>query len=137
MRSRSATGFRLILGLGLPLGRPRCDAGISRAPCRSAYSIVGRVSLMRVSSMTRPSSSGTLKSTRMKIRRSLMERSRMESLDMLVVLMNIREGRGRPPDIRQVAGVFLEPFAAQVIDQVANAAGVSPLIVVPGDHLDA
>ena len=39
---------------------------MSRAPWRSAYSMVGRVSRMRVSSMTRPSSSGTLKSTRMK-----------------------------------------------------------------------
>src|ERR1039457_3840514 len=53
-----------------------------RGPWRSAYSMLGRVSRMRVSSMTRPSSSGTLKSTRMKMRRSLRGRSRIESLDM-------------------------------------------------------
>ena len=68
MRSRSATGFRLIFGFGLPFGRPRCEARISRAPCRSAYSIEGSVSRMRVSSITRPLSSGTLKSTRMNMR---------------------------------------------------------------------
>ena len=32
MRRRSATGLRLIFGLGLPLGRPRWEARISRAP---------------------------------------------------------------------------------------------------------
>ena len=53
-----------------------------RAPWRRAYSMVGKVSRMRVSSMTRPSSSGTLKSTRMKTRRSLSGRSRMDSLGM-------------------------------------------------------
>ena len=56
------------LGSGLPLGRPRCETRISLAPWRSAYSMVGSVSRMRVSSVTRPSSSGTLKSTRIKTR---------------------------------------------------------------------
>ena len=82
MRSRSATVFKLILGFGLPLGRPKCEARISRAPCRNAYSMVGKVSRMRVSSITRPSSSGTLKSTRMKMRWSFSGKSRMESFDM-------------------------------------------------------
>src|SRR5579883_1820575 len=41
--SRVATGRRLILGLGLPLGRPRCEARIRRAPCSTAYRIVGSV----------------------------------------------------------------------------------------------
>src|SRR5271170_4245710 len=44
--------------------------------------MLGKVSRIRVSSMTRPSSSGTLKSTRMKTRRSLSGRSRIESLGM-------------------------------------------------------
>ena len=35
--SRAATGFRLISGFGLPLGRPRCDARMTPAPCSSAY----------------------------------------------------------------------------------------------------
>src|SRR5206468_1668246 len=44
----------------------------------------------------------------------------------------------RPRDIRQNAGATkLQALACQVVDQVAHAAGVSPLIVIPGDHLDA
>jgi len=34
--SRSATGFKLNSGVGLPFGRPRCDARITVAPCSSA-----------------------------------------------------------------------------------------------------
>src|SRR5579864_8317222 len=44
--------------------------------------MLGKVSRMRVSSITRPSSSGTLKSTRMKTLWSFSGKSRMESLDM-------------------------------------------------------
>ena len=46
---------------------------------RSAYSSVGSVSRMRVSSVMAPSFSGTLKSTRMSTRLSASSRSRMES----------------------------------------------------------
>ena len=49
---------------------------------RSAYSMVGRVSRMRVSSVITPSLIGTLKSTRIKTRLWARSRSRMESLAM-------------------------------------------------------
>src|ERR1700674_4160507 len=73
---------------------------------------------MRVSSITRPSSRGTLKSTRMKMRRSFSSRSRMESLGM-----DTESG--------------LQSLAADEINQVADAAGISPFVVVPGNHFDA
>src|SRR5579883_2041429 len=79
--SRVATGRRLILGLGLPLGRPRCEARIRRAPCSTAYRIVGSVARIRVSSVMDPaSSSGTLKSTRIKTRLPVRLMSRMDNL---------------------------------------------------------
>src|SRR5262249_2278905 len=112
MRSRSAAGLRLILGLGFPLGRPRCEARISLARFCKAYSIVGSVSPIRVSSVTRPpSSNGTLKSTRMKMRLSRSGKSLIDSL------------------------VTLQSFLADEADQVTDAAGIAPFIVIPGDHL--
>src|SRR5438552_10586542 len=121
--------------------------------------MVGRVSRMRVSSMTRPSSSGTLKSTRMKIRLPLSGRSRMDSLDMtgrpLSGSIRKRAKRAIPASqrarrIARLAQVLRREKCARlrmtnisqaltgnVVDQVADAAGVSPLIVVPGDDLDA
>src|SRR6267142_885979 len=82
--------------------------------------MVGRVSTMRVSSVTRPcSSSGTLKSTRMNTRRFFRSRSRMESLAM------------------SGFACASETFLTHKADHVAHAAGVAPLVVVPGDHLDA
>ena len=74
-----ATGFRLYFGLTCPFGRPRCDARIAVAPLSSAYRIVGTDARMRVSSVTTPFSSGTLKSTRMNTRRPARSRSRIES----------------------------------------------------------
>ncbi len=62
-------GTETVLGIDLALGTSEVEARMRRAPWRRAYSMVGRVSRMRVSSVTRPcSSSGTLKSTRMKMR---------------------------------------------------------------------
>ena len=118
MRKRSATGLRLILAFGLPLGRPRWEARINLARLRIAYSRVGRVSRMRVSSVTRPSSErGTLKSTRTNTRLSLRGRSLIESLC--------------------IVGSTLESFLRHELNEVAHAARVSPFIVVPGDHLHA
>lgn len=77
--SRSATGFRLYSGAGLPLGRPRCDARITVAPCSSANSMVGIAAVMRVSSPITPFLIGTLKSTRMNTRRPRRSRSRIVS----------------------------------------------------------
>ena len=48
----------------LPFGRPRCETSTSEAPRSRSGSIVGSAARMRVSSATRPPSSGTLKSTR-------------------------------------------------------------------------
>src|SRR5438270_4593105 len=118
IRRRSATGLRLILGFGLPLGRPRCEARISLARLRIAYSRVGRVSRILVSSVTRPSSErGTLKSTRTKRRLSLRDRSLIESLCIVCST--------------------LESFLGHEFDEIADPARVSPLIVVPGDYLHA
>ena len=73
-------GRRLIDSTGLPLGRPRCEQRMTLALWRSAYSMVGRVSRMRVSSVMTPSFSGTLKSTRMSTRLWARSRSRIDSL---------------------------------------------------------
>src|SRR5262249_48793896 len=111
MRSRSAAGLRLILGFGFPLGRPRCEARISLARFCKAYSIVGSVSRIRVSSVTRPPPSrGTLKSTRMKTCLSRSGRSLIDSL------------------------ATLQSFLANEADQVAHATGITPLVVIPGNH---
>ena len=84
-RSRSTTGRSEYFGFGLPLGRPRCEARMTLAWWRNAYSIVGSVATMRVSSViSLPSSeSGTLKSTRMNTRLFLSSMSRMDSLAMM------------------------------------------------------
>jgi hypothetical protein len=83
-RRRSTSGRRLMDSTGLPLGRPRCEQRMTLALWRSAYSMVGRVSRMRVSSVMMPSLRGTLKSTRMSTRLWARSRSRMESLDTVV-----------------------------------------------------
>ena len=62
--SRRATGSSEYFASGLPFGRPRCDSSTTRAPRSSSAWIVGSAARMRVSSVTRPLSSGTLKSTR-------------------------------------------------------------------------
>src|SRR3984957_7463341 len=73
-----------MVATGLPLGRPRCEQRMTLALWRSAYSMVGSVSRMRVSSVMMPSLSGTLKSTRMRTRLSVRSRSRIDSLAMSV-----------------------------------------------------
>ena len=65
-RRTDGDGRERQLGLPLALGFPRCEAQMTRAPRSSASRTVGSVSTMRVSSATRPPSSGTLKSTRRK-----------------------------------------------------------------------
>src|SRR5271170_3643257 len=83
-RRWSTRGRRLMDSTGLPLGRPRCEQRMTLALWRSAYSMVGRVSRMRVSSVMMPSLRGTLKSTRMRTRLSVRSRSRIDSLAMSV-----------------------------------------------------
>ena len=119
-------GLQAYMGFGLPLGRPRWEARMRRAPWRRAYSIVGRVSRMRVSSMTRPSSRGTLKSTRMKMRWSLRGRSRMESLDISGVPAQIGKVASRlyaiPPARDCARWLRLDPsFGKERLSQDDNA----------------
>src|SRR6185436_13874691 len=114
---RAATGFRLNSGTGLPFGRPRWLASTAVAPWSSAYSIVGRVARMRVSSPTRPSFSGTLKSTRMNARSPRRSRSRIESFANAKIL---RFSKSSPDDHAK---------------QVDAPARVPPLVVVPRQDL--
>src|SRR5262249_9144507 len=106
---RSATGFRLYFGSGLPLGRPRCDARMSRPPCCKTYRIEGSAASMRVSSVTVPSRSGTLKSTRINTRLPGKSRSEMESLFTIL-------SQGLPHN---------------ELDQVAEPHAEAPFVVVP------
>src|SRR5436190_18999647 len=76
--------------------------------------IVGSDALMRVSSLTFPSLTGTLKSTRIRTRLPWRSRSRTESLVI-----------GRLPHLRD-----------HHLRQLRHAAGVAPLVVVPADELE-
>src|ERR1035437_1044948 len=78
-RRRATSGRRLIDSTGLPFGRPRCEHRMTLALWRNAYSMVGSVSRMRVSSEITPSFRGTLKSTRMSTRLWASSRSRIDS----------------------------------------------------------
>src|SRR5579884_1750437 len=134
-----ATGFSEYLGSGPPFGRPRCEARTSRPPFCIARRNVGRVSRMRVSSVTTPSFKGTLKSARMKTR--LPRRSKSSIVSLFIEFPCFPEMRppaerfhgNQPPEEREQK---LE-FARHELDQVAATAGVPPLVVVPGEHLDA
>src|SRR5208337_4065779 len=83
-------------GFGLPLGRPRCEARITLARCRNAYSMVGSVATMRVSSVIVCPSSvrGTLKSTRMNTRLLVSSMSLIESLGMDVPFVSCQYSVG-------------------------------------------
>src|SRR5258708_13978590 len=99
--------------------------------------IVGKAAVMRVSSVILPSSSGTLKSTRTRTRLPFKSTSRMVFLFNGWLLTNIhgaRKGRRfrRRPEIRRSA---LDRFTHKV-HNVAAAAGIAPLVVVPGHDLD-
>src|SRR5207249_7175943 len=74
---------------------------------------------MRESSVTLPSWSGTLKSTRTKTRFPVTSASRTVSLSI-----GRRSGRGAGGQLR-----------GDELQQVGAAAGVAPLVVVPGDDL--
>src|SRR5262245_47498292 len=73
---------------------------------------------MRVSSVMRPPSSGTLKSTRRKTR--FPPKSSRSTVCFATATL--------------VPGTALER-PGHVADQVTHAAGVAPLVVVPGQHL--
>src|SRR5262245_11618032 len=75
---------------------------------------------MRVSSLMRPSLSGTLKSTRTKTRRPFRSRSRIDSFAM------------RSPGSK---GPGLQSFFDEKPEEIDAAVRVAPLVVVPRQHL--
>ena len=91
------------------------------APCSSRYPMVGIEARMRESSLTLPSSMGTLKSTR--------TRTRLPA--------GPRPGRSACPWLRaaQAVAAATSMRAADERDEVGHAAAVAPLVVVPGDDL--
>src|SRR6266511_4146907 len=96
---------------GFPFGRPRCEARITRPRALIAYWIVGSAARMRASSVTRPcSSSGTLKSTRMKTRLPARSSASMVFITMASLLR-------------------------EVLRDVDHAVREAPLVVVPGEDL--
>src|SRR6266540_1470975 len=109
---RAAAGSRVsfVRSSGLPFGRPRCDARMTRACACTAYRIVGSAARIRASSVTRPCSSrGTLKSTRMKTRFPASSRASM--------VFSMTRSLG------------------QVLGHVDHAVREAPLVVVPGEDL--
>ena len=99
---RSATGRSRRPSWTLPSGRPRWLARTIRAPWASRARMVGRAARMRWSSVTLPSASGTLKSTRTKTRLPEASTSRMVSLSMDPL------GQGRAGDpVGRRAGLWL------------------------------
>src|SRR5690606_19370733 len=119
--SRSAAGARESSGTTCPLGRPRWEQSTTRAFRPSRSSIVGRAAPIRVSSVTRPSASGTLKSTRTRTRLPSTSASVTEAL--LNAISALSPWR---------SSAWLENLA----EQLDAAVRVAPLVVVPGDRLD-
>src|SRR4029077_6211810 len=106
-----------------PLGRPKWVTTTTRAPRSRSASMVGSAARMRRSSTMRPPSVGTLKSTRSS---TLLPPTWMSSM----------------PCLATVTGVLTASVAADsqpcrhVVRQIDHPAGVAPLVVVPGEHLD-
>src|SRR5215218_7468744 len=88
---------------GSPLGRPRWEIKSGRAPSLRRYLIVGSARRMRVSSVTSPSLTGTLKSTRTSTRLSLKSRSLTLRLFIGLPLVDLR---------LQVSGFRLQVLAS-------------------------
>ena len=66
--SAPTTWRRLSLSTRLPFGRPKCASRITRPRLSAISRMVGATRSMRVASLTRPSSTGTLRSTRSRTR---------------------------------------------------------------------
>src|SRR5271165_6320242 len=159
-----AAGFKEYFGSGPPLGLPRCDASTKRPPFSIASFNVGSVSRIRVSSVTTPSFSGTLKSTRINTRLPFNSKSRIVNLFMISCSflwhnhswlcswgLAVQTGRTtdgkHPSTIWQSCGPGVQqcctPTRAALklrrhkLNQIPHAAGVCPLIVVPRQHFHA
>src|SRR3989304_4773654 len=87
---------------------------------------------MRRSSVMRPSSSGTLKSTRTSTRFPATSMSR--TVCLATRPPHIRKGWGRSP-APPAPSRGLQPELGHVLHQISDAAGVTPFIIVPGKGL--
>ena len=105
------TGSSEYVGSRLPLGRPRWEQQITWPPWSSSHRRVGTAARTRRSSVTFPSSRGTLKSLRTRTR-----------LPATSAWSTVRSSTG------------LELLADQH-GQVDEPLGVAPLVVVPAEHL--
>src|SRR5699024_10478875 len=116
---RAATGAREYRGSGSPFGRPRGAHTTTRAPTSTSRVIVGSEARIRPSSVMVSPSRGTLRS----------ERTRT------------RLPRRSPRSARVFTDAFRLPTVGSEggtdeVDEVDDAVGVAPLVVVPADHLD-
>src|SRR5687768_6589511 len=123
--SRAPHGSSESFGSGPFFGRPRWLARMTRAPRSIACLIVGSASTMRASSVMTclpfDSSSGTLKSTRMKRRLFSISSSRIGVMRSSVVM---RDPRGRRSQ-----------FRADELSELDHAVREAPLVVVPAEDL--
>ena len=104
-------GKRVLRRRARPSGRPRWATTTTRAPASASFLIVGTLARMRPSSVIVPSSRGTFRSERTRTR--------------------------LPPDVAQAIDArHGQSDGADVLDQVDEAVGVAPLVVVPADDLD-
>src|SRR5579884_3364681 len=153
--SRLATGARLSLGSNFPLGRPRCEQRMTLAPSSIARLMVGSVDRILVSSATcNESSRGTLKSARMMTRLLDSCRSSMVRLCRFTApLLPSCFTPPTPPAVRMWRRTMKKAGRAggaafyrdsprrssprrDELDEIADAARIPPLVVVPGRDLD-
>src|SRR5690606_37727732 len=106
-------------GLTCPLGLPRWAQTMTFAPLPARARMVGSDARMRPSSVIVSPSSGTLRSARTRTRRPLTSRS--SSLRNSVPFVALSD------DLQ---------VRAHQLDEVDEAVGVAPLVVVPADDLD-
>src|SRR5450631_3336743 len=119
--SRRASGARVYLASGAPLGRPRWAHTITRAPASERALIVGTEARTRPSSVMVPAASrGTFRSLRTRTRFPRSQPAETRSSAVLMVRAVVIVGSERLADVR---------------DQVDEAVGVTPLVVVPADDL--
>src|SRR5690606_10636701 len=113
-------------------GRPRCDITMTAACCSSAILKVGSAASMRASLVTRPSLTGTLRSSRISTRLPRKSRSLIRTTLSAIVLPQ-KSGSDPIFKLLRVCPYFLE-LAEQDRD-VEHAVREAPLVVVPRARL--
>src|SRR3990167_10243173 len=136
-----ATGARLISAVRSPFGRPKCASRATFAPAVRRLWTVSTAARRRVSSVTRPFSIGTLKSTRTSATLPVrLPASEMRLKEAIILSAHPREGRDLVrlgfvlPGLRFRGDeriVKLEEFRHHERG-VAHARGEAPLVVIPG-----